>query len=278
MSYKLFIPGPVAVSEKTLRAMAQAMIGHRSSDFVALYKSIQPGPAGPLLHEGPGLPVHQQRLGHHGGAVRNVTGKKVLNCMNGAFSDKWHDVALRCGKRRHRAQVRMGPAGRSGGRAQGARHRRLRRRHPDPQRDLLRLHERPAGPDGGRSANSPTSSRSSTPSAPSARCRSRRTSSGSTSSSPARRRRSPCPRPLPPLRLPAGARPRRPVAGRGYYFDFVEFQKNHENGMTPSTPVIPLIYALKSKLEDIKAEGLEPATPGTPASTAPSASHPRQGL
>ena len=44
---------------------------------------------------------------------------------------------------------------------------------------------------------------------------------------------------------------------RGYYFDFVEFQKNHENGMTPSTPVIPLIYALKSKLEDIKAEGLE---------------------
>jgi aspartate aminotransferase-like enzyme len=47
------------------------------------------------------------------------------------------------------------------------------------------------------------------------------------------------------------------VADRGYYFDYVEFQKNHENGMTPSTPVIPLIYALKSKLEDIKAEGLE---------------------
>jgi len=44
---------------------------------------------------------------------------------------------------------------------------------------------------------------------------------------------------------------------RGYYFDFIEFQKNHENGMTPSTPVIPLIYALKSKLEDIKAEGFE---------------------
>ncbi len=46
------------------------------------------------------------------------------------------------------------------------------------------------------------------------------------------------------------------VADRGYYFDLIEFQKNHENGMTPSTPIIPLIYALKSKLEDIKAEGL----------------------
>jgi aspartate aminotransferase-like enzyme len=43
--------------------------------------------------------------------------------------------------------------------------------------------------------------------------------------------------------------------GRGYYFDLLEFQRNHENGMTPSTPVIPLIYALKSKLEDIRAEG-----------------------
>jgi aspartate aminotransferase-like enzyme len=48
-----------------------------------------------------------------------------------------------------------------------------------------------------------------------------------------------------------------PCTGRGYYFDFLEFQKNHEGGMTPSTPVIPLIYALESKLEDIKAEGLE---------------------
>ena len=43
MSYKLFIPGPIAVSEKTLRAMSQPMIGHRSNDFVALYQAIQPG-------------------------------------------------------------------------------------------------------------------------------------------------------------------------------------------------------------------------------------------
>ena len=47
------------------------------------------------------------------------------------------------------------------------------------------------------------------------------------------------------------------VTGRGYYFDFLEFQKNHEGDMTPSTPVISHIYALQSKLEDIAAEGLE---------------------
>jgi aspartate aminotransferase-like enzyme len=44
---------------------------------------------------------------------------------------------------------------------------------------------------------------------------------------------------------------------RGYYFDFVEFQKNAEQAMTPSTPSIGHVYALASKLEDIFAEGLE---------------------
>src|SRR5216117_1017737 len=44
---------------------------------------------------------------------------------------------------------------------------------------------------------------------------------------------------------------------RGYYFDFVEFQKNAEQHMTPSTPSIGHIYALASKLEDIFAEGLD---------------------
>jgi aspartate aminotransferase-like enzyme len=46
------------------------------------------------------------------------------------------------------------------------------------------------------------------------------------------------------------------MADRGYYFDYVEFHKNHEAGMTPSTPAISLIYALQSKLQDIRAEGL----------------------
>src|SRR5205085_518374 len=44
---------------------------------------------------------------------------------------------------------------------------------------------------------------------------------------------------------------------RGYYFDFVEFQKNAEGHMTPSTPSIGHIYALASKLDDFFAEGLD---------------------
>ncbi|HUS34052.1 MAG TPA: alanine--glyoxylate aminotransferase family protein, partial [Verrucomicrobiae bacterium] len=44
---------------------------------------------------------------------------------------------------------------------------------------------------------------------------------------------------------------------RGYYFDFVEFQKNAEQNMTPSTPSIGHIYALESKLDDFFSEGLD---------------------
>jgi aspartate aminotransferase-like enzyme len=44
---------------------------------------------------------------------------------------------------------------------------------------------------------------------------------------------------------------------RGYYFDFIEFHKNWEKFMTPSTPTTGHIYALQSKLDDIFEEGVE---------------------
>jgi aspartate aminotransferase-like enzyme len=44
---------------------------------------------------------------------------------------------------------------------------------------------------------------------------------------------------------------------RGYYFDFLEFQKNAEQSMTPSTPSISHTYALGAKLDEFFAEGLE---------------------
>jgi len=98
MSYKLFIPGPVAVSEKTFRAMSQPMIGHRSPDFVALYQALQPGLQALFGTKDPVYLSTSSAWGAMEGSVRNVVKKKVLNCMNGAFSDKWNDVALRCGR------------------------------------------------------------------------------------------------------------------------------------------------------------------------------------
>src|SRR5450631_1334882 len=98
MAYKLLIPGPIAVSEKTLKAMAQPMIGHRSSDFVALYQAIQPELQTLFGTKDAVYISTSSAWGAMEGSIRNVVKSKVLNCMNGAFSDKWYDVSIRCGK------------------------------------------------------------------------------------------------------------------------------------------------------------------------------------
>ena len=40
---KLFTPGPVEVSKKTLAAFARPMIGHRGEAFKSIYRELHPG-------------------------------------------------------------------------------------------------------------------------------------------------------------------------------------------------------------------------------------------
>ncbi|HRI80937.1 MAG TPA: alanine--glyoxylate aminotransferase family protein [Opitutaceae bacterium] len=257
MSYKLFIPGPIAVSEKTLRAMAQPMIGHRSTDFVALYQSIQPDLQALFHTQDPVYISTSSAWGVMEGAIRNLTQKKVLCCMNGAFSDKWLDVAQRSGLATGALKAEWG---------QPVDPEALRQELATGQYDTVTLihNETSCGcmsdlpaiaavlkqfPDV-ISIVDTVSSFSALPI--------KKDELGLdviiTGSQKA-------------LALPPGLSlltpSKRALARaaqcktRGYYFDLLEFQKNHEAGMTPSTPVIPLIYALRSKLDDIKAEGAE---------------------
>jgi aspartate aminotransferase-like enzyme len=46
------------------------------------------------------------------------------------------------------------------------------------------------------------------------------------------------------------------IPNRGFYFDFLEFKKQQREWMTPSTPSIGHIHALQSKLDEIFEEGL----------------------
>ena len=257
MSYKLFIPGPIAVSEKTLRAMAQPMIGHRSTDFVALYQAIQPQLQALMYTQDPVYLSTSSAWGVMEGSLRNVVKKKVLTCMNGAFSDKWYDVAVRCGKPAAPLKFEWGqpvdPAA-------------LRRELATGAYDALTLihNETSCGcmsdlaalmavvrdfPDVIAIVDT-VSSFSAVPI--------RKDELGIDVLVTGSQKALALPPGLSLLSVSKKARDRAAgIEGRGYYFDFLEFQKNHENGMTPSTPVIPLIYALKSKLDDIKAEGVE---------------------
>jgi aspartate aminotransferase-like enzyme len=257
MSYKLFIPGPIAVSDKTLRAMTQPMIGHRSTDFVALYQSMQPDLQALFYTKDPVYLSTSSAWGVMEGSLRNVVKKKLLCCMNGAFSDKWLDVAQRCGLAASGLKFEWGqpvdPAA-------------LRTELATGQYDAVTLIHNETSC--GCMSDLPAlmtvlrdfpevisivdtiSSFSALPI--------KKDELGIDVMITGSQKALALPPGLSVFSVSKRALERAAtVTGRGYYFDFLEFQKNHEAGMTPSTPVIPLIYALKSKLEDIKAEGVE---------------------
>src|SRR5437763_6243748 len=105
---KLHIPVTVEVSEKTFRAFSTPMIGHRGQGFKDLYAKIQPQLQQLLSTKQLVYLSTSSAWGVMEGAIRNLVSKKVLNCMCGAFSDKWLDVSKRCGKPAEPLQVPWG--------------------------------------------------------------------------------------------------------------------------------------------------------------------------
>ena len=105
---KFHIPGPVEVSEKTFKAFCSPMIGHRGQGFKDLYAKIQPQLQQLLSTKQLVYLSTSSAWGVMEGAIRNLVQKKVLNCMCGAFSDKWFDVSKRCGKQAEALQVDWG--------------------------------------------------------------------------------------------------------------------------------------------------------------------------
>lgn len=257
MSYKLFIPGPVEVSAKTYQAMATPVFGHRSKDFVALFTAVQPQLQGLFETRDPVFISTSSAWGVMEGSIRNVCAKKVLNCMSGAFSDKWHDVAKRCGKDAGALRFEWGQP-------------------IDPEAVRKALAE--GGYDAITIIHNETSTGTLNPLPEIMRVVREFPDVISIVDTVSSFSAMPIPKDewgidvmltgsQKALALPPGLsllsvseramRRAETVPHRGYYFDFLEFQSNYAKGMTPSTPVIPLIQALRSKLEDIETEGLE---------------------
>ena len=256
MSYKLFLSGPVAVSEKTLRAMAQPMIGHRSSDFVALYQSMQPELQALFYTKDPVYLSTTSAWGMMEAAVRNVVKRKVLNCMNGAFSDKWNDVSQRCGKPAGALKFDWG---------QPVDPEAVRRELATAQYDAVTIihNETSCGCMTDIAAVMAVVrqfpeviSVVDTVSSFSALAI-KKDELGIDVMVTGTQKALALPPGLSLCSVSRRALERAAtVTERGYYLDLLEFQANHEKGMTPSTPSIPHIYGLRSKLEDIKAEGV----------------------
>jgi aspartate aminotransferase-like enzyme len=253
---KLFIPGPVEVSAKTWAAFGKPMIGHRSEAFRALYRSIHPRLQTLFGTRQPVFLSTSSAWGVMEAAIRNLVSRRVLNCMCGAFSDKWLDVSRRCAKEAEPLQVDWGrhidPAALDQKLATGD-FDTVTLIHNETSTGLMNPLEEICGvvrkyPEVALVVDT-VSSFSAVPIA--------MDELGIdvllTGSQKA-------------LALPPGfslfavsekafVRAEK-QKDRGYYFDFLEFKKNQADDMTPTTPSIAHIHALESKLDDIFAEGL----------------------
>ncbi|MFA6545579.1 MAG: aminotransferase class V-fold PLP-dependent enzyme [Limisphaerales bacterium] len=254
---KLHIPGPVEVSEKTFKALCSPMIGHRGQGFKDLVAKLQPQLQTRLGTKQLVYLSTSSAWGVMEGAVRNLTQKKVLCCMKGAFSDKWLDVARRCGKDAEGLQVPWGSPILAAA---------IDAKLATGQFDALTL------------IHNETSTGAMSPIAEIAALKARYPdvmfivdAVSSMSAVPlnfdalgidvllAGTQKAFA---LPPglsvfTCSPAALAKAATAKDRGYYFDFVEFQKNAAENMTPSTPSIPHVYALASKLDEFFAEGLD---------------------
>ncbi len=233
------------------------MIGHRGDAFKNLYREIHPRLQQLFGTKQPVFLSTSSAWGVMEAAIRNVVKKRVLSCMCGAFSDKWLEVARRCGKEAEPLQVDWG---------KHIDHREVDRALASGRFDAVTLihNETSTGvmnplpeiccvlakyPEVALIVDT-VSSFSAMPIAMDAP----RIDVLLTGSQKA-------------LALPPGfslfsvsekafARAEK-NPDRGYYLDFLEFKKQQAGWMTPSTPSIGHIFALQSKLEDIFAEGLE---------------------
>src|SRR5437899_4071925 len=84
------------------------MIGHRGEDFKNLYFGVHPKLQTVFGTKQPVFLSASSAWGVMEASIRNLVDQGVLCCMCGAFSDKWFDVAKRCGKNAEPLQVDWG--------------------------------------------------------------------------------------------------------------------------------------------------------------------------
>ncbi len=94
MHKKLFIPGPVEVSQDVLEKMATPMIGHRSKDASALQRRISDKLRIVFQTKEEILLSTTSGSGLMEGAIRCCTAKRAAVFSIGAFGKRWYEMAL----------------------------------------------------------------------------------------------------------------------------------------------------------------------------------------
>jgi aspartate aminotransferase-like enzyme len=254
----MFVPGPVDVEPEILAAQTQPMLPHRSKEFESIYRRAWEKSRQLFFTQSRVFIVTASGTGLQEAAVRNLAKEDILSCVNGAFSLRWHEVALANGKRSDLLEVAWGKPITPGLVADALRRKRYE--------IILVVHNETS-----TGVENPIAEIASTVRAVSPEtliCVDAVSSLGGvkiemdawgldmllTSSQKCLA--------LPPgLALAAisdrGMARAEQVPDRGWYFDLVRLEKHLFKDSTPATPALSLIYALDQQLDRILAEGLE---------------------
>ena len=253
----MFVPGPVDVDPDVLAAQTQPMLPHRSAAFEAIFHRAEKKARQLFGTQYRVFLTASSGTGLHEAAVRNFAAERVLSCTNGAFGNRWYDVALTNGKLVDKVEAPWGEPIDPHSVAEALKQKDydiLTIVHNETSTGLMNPVQEVAAIVQDVSPNTIV-------------CVDAVSSLGGvkiemdtwgidftlTSSQKALA--------LPPG-LGLGATSDRAlsraeeVPNRGWYFDLLRLEKHRVNNSTPATPAISLIYALDTQLDRILAEGL----------------------
>ena len=94
MSKKLFIPGPIDVSQDVLNCMATQVIGHRSEESSKLQEEISLKLQKVLYTKSTILLSTSSGTGLMEGSIRSCTSKRAAVFSCGSFGDRWYKIGV----------------------------------------------------------------------------------------------------------------------------------------------------------------------------------------
>lgn len=254
----MFVPGPVDVDPAILAAQTRQMLPHRSREFEEIYRRSWEKAQKVFQTRLKVFIVTASGTGLQEAAVRNFARKSILSCVNGAFSQRWYEVALTNGKQADILEAEWGEPIPPEKVADA-----LRRK---PYEMITIVHNETST--GVENPIQEIAAVVKSTSPETLICVDAVSSLGGvnietdawgldfvlTSSQKCLA--------LPPGLALAAVSERalayaQSIPARGWYFDFVRLEKHLLKDSTPATPAISLIYALDLQLDHILEEGLE---------------------
>ncbi len=255
---RMFVPGPVDVAPEVLQAMTKPLLPHRSKEYEAIHRSAAEKAQKVFFTD------YRVLIGTHSGSgmqecgVRNLAQKDVLSCVNGAFSQRWYDVAVSNGKEPVRLDAEWGTAIKPDMLAEKLKeknfeavtivHNETSTGVENPLKDLCQV-VKDVSPDTMIMVDAVSSLSGSKIEMDAWGVDFLLTSSQKCLA-------------LPPGLSLVGVTDRvlekaKTVLNRGWYFDLLIMEKHRIKNSTAMTPAVSLVYALDFQLDRIFAEGLE---------------------